>query len=1036
MQGRGREIKRRAGVLALLTIAALLALVPSAQAQFGVDQDDWIAQVFGSDTEVFDVATDTYGEDGIYDQAGGHPWKGITDFTMRVDGDGNPQGGNPANVRVDVPPGLVPNPTLTPRCPQAVFLAGGCLSDTQIGIEEIEIKEGPVVARVQVPLYNLEISPDQVSLFAFDAADAAPLVPALALLAGINPTYIVGGVRDQPSIFGPHDNGLFFTIDDAPETPAVLRSKLTFWGVPGDPVHNVQRDQTCATVLEPVAAPPTCSGGNLPSTNPELPFLNNPTKCGGVPLLTRLSLWSHSDPQEFATVVGQTPTIIDEGVPKDGAQHCDLIPFAPAINVTPDTTQPDAPVGPLVRLSTPQEGLESMGTLVTSHVKDVTVTMPPGMTINPSAANGLRACTDAQLAANTGTVGGDECPEGSKVGTVDVKSPLLPDSVTGFAFVGQPLTGDMYRLFVTLEGRGVSIRLKGSIKPNPTTGQLTATFKNNPEQPFDTFDVDFEDGPRAPLATPLDCGAKTASAVFTPWSGTAPVPATSGFTIGSGPCPTPFGPTFGVSTATPRSGAFSTFTARIARPDRNQILSRVTVKTPPGLAGMIKNVTECPSAQAATGNCPASSRIGTATTRSGAGPEPFQLAGPVYFTEGYKGAPFGMVVAIRAIAGPYDLGTVVVRQSIFVNPETAALTVVSDPLPTILEGVPIRLRNVDVALDKKEFVFNPTSCGTKQVTGTLFPTQGSAVDRNGSFSLSGCEALRFTPKLSLQLTGPRQTSFGKHPGIVARVRQAGRQANIDKAVVKLPSPLALDPDNAQAICSFDNGLKAKCQPRARIGTATAISPALKKPLKGPVYFVQGIRIDPTTGRRIRTLPSLLATLRGEIAINLRGTTDVQGRNLVSTFDNVPDAPVSRFDMKLKGGKGGILVVGAQRGLCGRGLASRAAFTGHNTKLTNLRVKMIKPCKRPRLKIKRVREVGNRLVVVGTKAKAAKKRVKVTLRCGGTRVAKLAKRRGPGRWAVALRLRGRCADASRAKLRASYPGGGQFKSDVRRRTIAL
>lgn len=1020
------------------TCICLLAGAPSAQAQFGVDPEDWIAQVFGSNNEVFDEATDTYGVDGIFDQAGGHPWKGITDFTMRVDGMGNPVGGNPSKVRVDVPKGLVPNPTLFPRCPKALFDAGTCPPDTQIGKEEIEIKEAAVVARIQVPLYNLEIAPDQLSVFALSAADAAPLVPAIGSLAGVTPTFIVGGVRDEGSTFGPHDYGLFFTIDDVPESPTILRSKLTFWGVPGDPVHDAERDQTCATVLAPTELPPACSGGGLPHTDPALPFLNNPTHCTGTSQTTRLSLWSHSEPPATATVTTSTPTI--DG--KKGAQHCERIPFSSTIDVTPDTTQPDAPVGPLVRLSTPQEGLSDSTKLVTSHVKDVTVTMPPGMTLNPSTANGLEACTDAQLQANPGQVGGDACPEASKVGTVDVKSPLLPDSVTGFAFVGQPLKGDMYRLFVTLEGRGVSVRLKGSVKPNPSTGQLTATFASNPEQPFDTFDVNFEDGPRAPLANPLDCGSKTVSSTFTPWSGTPPFAATDSFTIGAGACPAPFSPTFGVRTATPLAGAFSPFFATIARGDRNQYLSRVRVKTPGGLAGMVKNVVKCPSAQAATGACPAASRIGTATTKAGAGPEPFQLAGPVYFTEGYKGAPFGMVVAIRAIAGPYDLGTVVVRQSIFVDPNTAALTVISDPLPTILEGVPIRLRSVDVALDRSKFVFNPTSCGVKPVGSTLHSTQSAAVDRSSSFTTTACERLPFTPSMAMTLTGPRQTGFAKHPGLEVTVRQPGRradgtpQANIGKAVVKLPPALALDPDNAQAICSYDSGLKARCQPEARIGFATATSPAIEEPLRGPVYFVQGIRIDPKTGNRIRTLPSLLATLKGEVSIHLRGTTAVEGRNLVSTFQGVPDAPVSRFDMRLKGGRGGILTVGSQRGLCGRRQVANAAFTGHNAKLANLRVGMVKPCKKPRLRIRRARVSGNRLLVRGTVAKKARKRVKATLRCGDTRVAKRAKRRGRGRWAVAVKLRGRCADASRGRLRATYPGGDEFTIQTRRRKVKL
>lgn len=1032
--------------LALFISLVALAFAPAANAQFGVDPEDWIAQVYGSNVDghgIEDTATDQYGVDGIYDQAGGHPWKGITDFTMRrTDAPGDPDGGNASFIRVDVPAGLVPNPTIFPRCPRAIFDEDPslCPTDSQIGMEELTIKEEETVVRVQVPLYNVGIEPDEVSLFGFHPADAAPLVPVIgSAVLGLEPVEIVGGVRDEATprpdggFFGPHDTGLFFTIE-SPETPAVLRSKLTFWGVPGDPAHNAQRDQACATIVDPntlePTLPPACSAGNVPSTVPDIPFLTNPMHCDNQPRITRLSLWSYLG--AFAQVEDPTPTI--DG--KDGPQHCERVPFDASIDVTPDTTEPDAPVGPAVTLTTPQEGLEDKDVIATSHVRGVTVTLPPGMTINPSAANGLEACSDAQLAANTGVVGGDECPEGSKVGTVDVKSPLLPDSVTGFAFVGQPLPGDTYRLFVTLEGRGVSIRLKGSITPDPITGQLTATFPDNPQQPFETFTVDFEDGPRAPLANPLDCGAKTASGIFTPWSGTAPVTATDGFTIGEGDCPTPFDPGFSAATANPRAGAVAPFTATLVRPDRNQYLSSARVVTPPGLAGMISQVGECSNAQAAAGTCPADSRIGTATTTAGAGSEPFRLSGPVYLTEGYKGAPFGMVVVIRAIAGPYDLGTVIVRQSIFVDPEDAHITVVSDPFPRILDGVPIRLRQVDVALDTPGFAFNPTSCGAKEVKATLYPTEGAAVDRSSSFTLGACEALGFTPKMKMQLVGPRQTRFEGHPALHTTVEAPKGQANIGKVRVALPPALALDPKNSQKVCSVADAAKADCPTNTRIGFAKAISPALDGPLQGPVYFVQGIRTDPTTGNQIRTLPSLLAKLRGEIAINLRGTTAVEGRRLVSNFDRVPDAPISDFRLNLRGGKTGPLVVSARRGICDRKQVTLTAFTGQNAKTAAQKVNMRKPCRRPLVVFRKIRASASKLVVKGTIRPKATKRLRVSMRCGKTRITKTANRPRKGRWAASIKRKGACAAARKATLKVSYPGGGDFRIAVRKRNLKL
>jgi hypothetical protein len=364
------------------------------------------------------------------------------------------------------------------------------------------------------------------------------------------------------------------------------------------------------------------------------------------------------------------------------------------------------------------------------------------------------------------------------------------------------------------------------------------------------------------------------------------------------------------------------------------------------------------------------------------------------------------------------------------------VTVVSDPLPTILAGVPIRLRSVDIAIDRSNFVYNPTSCGDKQAGATLRSTQGAVADRAAGLRFDGCEALPFQPKISMRLRGARRMRPGRHPSLVVRVRQTDPEANIRSARVKLPLSIALDPNNAQSVCDFEAGLRADCPASSRIGRAVAVTPALNRPLKGPVYFVQGIRIDPNTGSRIRTLPTLLAKLRGEVAINLRGTTDVERRRLVSTFASVPDGPVSSFRMKLRGARGGILVATGRRSICARRRVSAVRFTGHNAKKANSRVRMAAPCRRPRLKFRRVRARDGRLVVRGSIAKRATKRVRVKLRCGGTRVARTARRPRRGRWGTTLRLRGRCANASRARLRVTYAGGGNFRPAFRRRKVAL
>jgi hypothetical protein len=1110
---------RRAVSLAAALAVSLVA-AGSAQAQFGVErhadpfQDGWIAQVFADDDRIVnegysnggppDPEGDSYPVagrgTGIYELAGGHPFIGVTDFTLRRESaNGPPAGGNPTSVRVDIPRGLMPNPGQFMRCTDEQLSGITCPRASQIGTQEmvvyIPLLSAPLPTglgagdvTLKVPLYNMTplSNPndpgDQVEVparFGFNPAEAAELVPAtdplpnplaplLEAVAHLGPIHIVGGMRDAPSSspsFGPADHGLLFRIDHLPlydgsaASPGVLRSNLTFWGVPGDDAaHAAERAVSCVLFETPLVGlvepgctliPPSETPTN-PDPDPETPFLTNPTYCGGVDENTRLSLWSHAG--AFDQLDDPTPAVvdIDDGILKHGGQECERnVPFDSELvdlDVDPQVTAPDSPSGAAVSLLVQQPGLHDKDEFSTSHVKDILVTLPPGLTINPSVANGLAVCTDAQFAAAAGTPGGEACPEASRIGTTSAISPLLPNAddpldltpgeLSGAAYVGQPLTGDMYRLFVTVEGRGISIRLKGSVKPNPDTGQLTATFANNPQLPFSDLSVDLRDGARAPLATPLDCGSKAGSATLTPWSGTSSVGVQSApFGISGAGCPPAFAPTFGAGTASALAGAFSALSAQIDRADRNQFLSGVRVEVPPGFAGMISRVTQCADAQAVTGACPASSRVGTVHTRSGAGSEPFALSGPVYLSGPYKGGSFGLVAVIRAIAGPYDLGTVVVRQAIYVDPNDAHLSVISDPLPRILKGVPIRLRLARVVMDKAGFTFNPTSCGAKQLTSRIHSTQGAgATPAAAPFSIGSCERLPLDPKLSLSLTGPRQMAEGKHPGVNAALTQRAGESNIKGARVTLPLSLALDPDNARGLCEYDAGLKGDCPASSIIGRAKAVSPALNKPLTGPVHFVKGVRFGPT-GNRIRTLPTFFVPLRGEVPINLRSQSSIGSRGrLVNTFTSTPDAPVSRFELKLKGGKGGILVVTSPRGACRGSRVASVHFDGHNGKAKDAEVALTRPCKKPGLKVRKKSWRGDRIVVRGVIAKAAKRKVSVTARCGKTRVTK-AKKPKRGRWKVALPARGRCGDASRARLVVKYPGGDQFRPATRRRAIS-
>ena len=364
----------------------------------------------------------------------------------------------------------------------------------------------------------------------------------------------------------------------------------------------------------------------------------------------------------------------------------------------------------------------------------------------------------------------------------------------------------------------------------------------------------------------------------------------------------------------------------------------------------LKGVPQCADAAASAGTCPESSRVGTATVGAGPGSHPFFLSGGVYLTGPYKKGPFGLSVAVPAKAGPFDLGLVVVRQQLLVDPVDAHVNVVSDPLPTVVKGVPVRMRSLNVDVDRRDFVLNPTSCKAKTILATFKAPNGSVFTATSPFGAANCAALGLKPKLGLRLTGRKQMTDGKHPGVKAVVLQRRGDANLERVEVRLPLSLALDPDNAQALCEFKDGIKPDptCPEGSIVGRAVARTPLLEQPLSGPVYFVKNVRVDPKTGRSIRTLPMLVIPLRGEngIRLNLKGTSNVSSSDqLVNTFAAIPDAPVSRFDLTIQGGKNGILVVNGNA--CRRKQVANVEIDGQNNKTSDRNTTIKTPCKKPK-----------------------------------------------------------------------------------------
>ncbi len=904
--------------------------------------------------KVFDgLVTDAAGNG--FTQAGGHPFAASTSFelkaTTETTGRTVPDGGALRNVLVDLPAGFVGNPTVVSECPVDIFLKKEqpslylCPESSQIGMAAV-VFSFPFAPfyDVPVPVYNLVPPPGIAASFGF-------------IVSGV-PIFLDARVKAQD---GYH---VQVSVPDASQTLALLGSSVTLWGVPADHAHDPERG--CQGSV------PSVTGCSAESAREA--FITNPSHClpAGQGFETRLAIdsWvnsgtfvgasflSHDPPGFLLEPSPPTPfdplvhgLLSDKWGPVQGTTGCEGLLFDPSMDAAPDTQAPDSPSGLSVDFRFPQDGLLNPDGVASAQLKRARVTLPEGMTVSPSSADGLAGCSDAQL--GLGSDAPPTCPDAAKIGTVIAKSPLLDETLEGSVYVGtqasdDPGSGRMFRVFIVLENeaRGILVKLVGEVRVKPD-GQIETIFDNNPQVPVSEISLRLDSGPRAPLATPLECGRHTVSAELVSWNGQV-ANLQDSFTIDCPPDLGQFSPSFAAGALNTVGGAFTPLVFRIDRPDRQQFLSGVAVEMPGGMLAKLRGVPLCGDADATAGTCPVESRIGTATVGAGPGSNPFFLRGPVSLTGPYKGGPYGLSVAIRAAAGPFDLGMVVVRQAIYLDPADGHLAVVSDPLPVVVKGVPVRLRSVNVDVDRPGFAVNPTSCAEKQIAGTFNSTQGAVSRKTYRFQVAGCAKLGFSPKLSLRLTGRGQTTDGGHPGLRATLTQPRHQSGIKSVKLALPLSLALDPENAvsDTLCEFDEGQKPdpQCPRSSIIGRARAVTPLLNRPLTGNVYFVKNVRVDKRTGRRIRTLPTLLLALRGEVALNLRLATSISKGKLVSNLPTTPDAPVTSFDLTLKGGKKGILVVNGNA--CRRSRAADTAIAAQNKKQAVPRtIKIGMPCAR-------------------------------------------------------------------------------------------
>jgi hypothetical protein len=833
-------------------------------------------------------------------QAGGHPDL-TTEFEIERDAEGTVVG-SLRDFQLDLPAGFVGDPTATPKCTMGQVMnpaQSPCPLDTAVGTVTayIAFPGLPNVIELRSLVYNVEEYADQPAAFGFNTLFNARL---------------------DPEVRANGDYGITVRATSVTEAVSVVGVKVTLWGVPAD--HNGPGPDTDMNTGRSY-------GG--PGSGVRRAFLTNPTTCTGSPQPVTMAARSWQQPATW--VSGSTAM--------DALTGCEALSFEPTVRARPDTTQAGAPSGYEIDLGVPQN--ESPDSPATAHLKDAKVVLPEGVALSPSVGSGLGACTDAQLGRQS--LVAPSCPDTSKIGTLSIDTPLLEAPLTGDVFVGEPLPGNRYRLFLSAYGHGVRLKLEGRVTPDPVTGQLTTTFVDNPQLPFSNLHLDLKGGPRAPLANPTTCGTKTTTGELTSHSGVV-ASASDSFSVTGCEALDGFAPGWTAGSVSAVAGKASPFAMQVSRGDQDQEIDRIAVDMPEGLLGRISQVDQCSSAAAAAATCGAGSRIGTVTTGAGPGSEPLYLKGSVYLTEGYKGAPFGLSFVVPAIAGPYDLGLVSVRAPIEIDPRTAKLRVVSDPLPRILEGVPLRIRSVAVEIDRPGFMVNPTSCAEKQIAGDITSTGGKSANVTSRYQVGECAALAYSPKLKLALTGKSQRAAGRHPGLKASLTQRAGEASNQTVRATLPNTVALDPANANALCSYEAGLAADCPAGSKIGTATARTPILDTPLRGPVYFVQGVRFDKRTGNRIRTLPTLLVKLGGEVDIHLRAKSSVSGGRLVSTFGQIPDAPVTKFNLRLKAGDGGILAVTGGRNLCAtKGQTAAVSARGQNGMRRTFTTRVKTPC---------------------------------------------------------------------------------------------
>jgi hypothetical protein len=874
-------------------------------------------------------------------QAGAHP-NFTTAFTLSTV-ETNELAGYPKDVHFDLPPGLVGSVVGMPRCPVARLIEqadnpNACPSDSMVGMAVFTLTEGAareVNQTVVAPVYNLAPAKGEPAAFGFNA--------------------FVFPVRLDTTVLSNGNYGVRVTASGVPQSAQTLSTSVTIWGVPAD--HNGPgEDRSLYNLL---------GGGSFGGRNPEqtrTPLLSNPQQCTE-PLVASMSADSWAAPGAF---VSSGP------IPLGAMTGCDHLSFEPAFTMLPDNLQAGAPAGYTFNLRVPERN--EPDTLVTPDVKKVSLTLPPGVVLSPSATSGLGACSQtAFFGAGRGEqspAARGNCPSDSTLGTVEVKSPDLALPLQGQVYLAEPecdpctpedaRDGKMVRLFLQVMSEPESespivVKLEGRGTIDQHTGQITTTFDNNPQLPFSELKLSLEGGPRAPLANPRSCGAVTSILDAVPWSSpfTADALRSYGFEVNQGCFGPQFNPAFVAGLLNTQAGGSAPFTLSLGREDHDQPLGKLEVAMPPGVLGKLSSVTPCTEPQAQEGTCGKESLIGHTKVLTGPGSAPLRVTGgQTFLTGSYKGAPFGLSFVVPAVAGPYTLagttgkGTVVVRATVNVDPSDAHVTITTDPFPTTLDGIPLQLRLAETSIDRPEFMIAPTNCSKLAITGTVGSSEGMAAAVATPFQVANCATLPFKPRFSAAT--PSKTSKANGTSLHVRVTSSFGQANIASVKVDLPKQLPSRLTTLQKACpaAIFAANPASCPAGSLVGTAKAVSPILRSTLTGPAYLVS---------HAAAAFPDLEIVLQGEgITLILVGNTHIKNGITSTTFKSVPDAPVDTFDLVLPAGPhsalGANLPIKARNSMCAQKLSMPTRITGQNGAVISQATRIaIAGCPRHRVK---------------------------------------------------------------------------------------